>query len=232
VLPLTRPAEPVSLLDRLPSFANPELEQRVAVSAVVDAAGDATVVFEMALRGSEAERMRQRLEGVPDEKVQQAYQQMAANLFPGAIHVRGSLTSEPEGATTRLEMELPGACEATDGGLLCRSLVVSQPLVPLMASLPERRFPLVLQLPLLRRNELTITPPEGWTLDRPPRRLDTEWGSVDELVEHGPRAVRSVLTLEVPAQSVAPDVYREFARFCQAVDELLSRPPLLRGPGR
>ncbi len=232
VLPLTRPAEPVTLLERLPGFANPELEQRVAVSAVVDVAGDAAVVFEMALRGSEAERMRQRIEGVPDEKVQQAYQQMAANLFPGATRVRGSLISQPEGATTRLEMELPGACEVTGDGLLCRSLVVPQPLVPMMASLPERRFPLVLQLPLLRRNELTITPPEGWTLDRPPRRLEARWGSVDEMVERGPRAVRSVLTLEVPAQSVPPDAYRDFARFCQAVDELLSRPPLLRTPGR
>jgi hypothetical protein len=36
-----------------------------------------------------------------------------------------------------------------------------------------------------------------------------------------------VLDIALPAQTVAPDDYRAFARFCQAIDELTTRPPSL-----
>jgi hypothetical protein len=228
VLPLTRPERPVILLDPLPAFPNPELEQRVSVTAALTEEGDGRLVFEMSMRGAEAERMRQRVEGVPAERVSVVYQQLAANLFPGARDVRGSVSRARQGSTVRLEMELPGACEVWREGMICRSLALARPLVPALASLPERSFPLVLQLPILRRLELMITVPGGWVLDRPPRQLQTRWGAVNELLEREGDRVRSVLTVEFPAQTVTPEEYPDFARFCHAVDELTSRPPVLR----
>jgi hypothetical protein len=114
---------------------------------------------------------------------------------------------------------------------VCRGLVVSRPLVPSLASLPERSYPLVVPLPITERIELVLEAPPGWSMERPPRRLDAEWGSVvEELTIDGSR-LRSVLTLEVGAVTVAPADYPRFARFCQAVDELSARPPTLERAG-
>jgi hypothetical protein len=125
-------------------------------------------------------------------------------------------------------MVVPGACEPDREDLVCRSLVLTRPIAPVLASLPQRHYPLVLELPLVRRHELLIEPPDGWRLDRPARRLDTRWGSVSEVLGEEAGRSRSVLTLEIPAQTVGRDEYPEFARFCQAVDELVSRPPRLQ----
>jgi hypothetical protein len=231
VLPLTHPERAVMLLDELPLFANPELEQRVVVVAEVEPAGSAQVTLEMSIHGFDEERLRREIEGVPMERVEAVYRQMAVNLMPGATRVRGSLAPDDEGAVLRLEMVVPGACEPDRGGLACRNLVLARPLAPVLASLPQRQFPLVLELPLLRRHELVIEPPAGWTLDRPSRRLETRWGSVSEVLEGDAGSWRSVLTLELPAQTVSPEEYPDFARFCQAIDELVSRPPRLHPEG-
>lgn len=111
--------------------------------------------------------------------------------------------------------------------MVCRSLVFTKPLLPVLAALPTRRYPLIMPVPVLQRNELVIEAPEGWTIDHRPRRLETRWGSVVETVDREGRRHRSILKLELPAQTVAPDDYPEFARFCHAVDELSSRPPVL-----
>jgi hypothetical protein len=87
---------------------------------------------------------------------------------------------------------------------------------------------LVLRIPIERRVELDITPPAGWRLtSRPPRRLDAEWGSVAETLTPADGGRRSILHVTLPAQIVAPQDYQAFARFCQAVDELATRPPRL-----
>jgi hypothetical protein len=113
--------------------------------------------------------------------------------------------------------------------MVCRSLVLSNPLVPVLAALPERQNPLLLRIPILRRLELELVPPPGWRAgERPPRLLETGWGSVNERVAASAGGLRSVLEIELAAQTVAPDDYPAFARFCQAVDELATRPPRLQ----
>ena len=111
--------------------------------------------------------------------------------------------------------------------MVCRQLVFSKPLVPVLAALPMRKYPLIMLVPVLQRNELIIEAPEGWTVDGAPRRIEARWGSGEETIDQEGRRHRSVLRLELPAQTVAPDEYPEFARFCHAVDELNSRPPVL-----
>jgi hypothetical protein len=228
VMPLSRPSEPVTIADPLPRFENPELEHQVKVAAIVDSSGTAQIEFSTAVRGREAERLRQQIEGVPDDRANQVYEQLAANLFPGAVDVRGVLVSDDEGTVVRLELTLPDACEPDRGALVCRSLVMARPLVPAMASLPERAYPLILGLPILRRLELDLTLPEGWVIERPERRLQATWGSVQEQLVLDGNRVQSVLLLDIPARTVSPEEYPEFARFCHAVDELSSRPPRLR----
>jgi hypothetical protein len=51
---------------------------------------------------------------------------------------------------------------------------------------------------------------------------------VGEDLEKGAGSLRSVLHIELPAQTVATEDYAAFARFCQAVDELSTRPPRLK----
>ncbi len=231
VLPLTHPAEPVTLLERLPEFSSRELEQRLSMVASVRASGDARIAFEMELEGPEAEQLLERVQAAPADRVQMVYQQMANNLFAGASEVSGAIDRAPDRTVLRLELTLPGACDVAGDRMVCRGLVVSRPLVPSLASLPERSYPLVVPLPITERIELVLEAPPGWSMERPPRRLDAEWGSVaEELTIDGSR-LRSVLTLEVGAVTVAPADYPRFARFCQAVDELSARPPTLERAG-
>lgn len=229
VLPLSNPQQPVSLLAELPTFPNPELEEAVRVRADVSAGGDARIAFHMRLRGAQAEHFLERVRSVPEDRVAMVYRQMAASLFPGADRVEGEIERVGNGAVVELELTVPRACEMEDGEFVCRALILANPLVPVLASLPERQFPLVLRVPLQRRLELELIAPSGWRpVDRGPRRLQARWGSVTETLEEDGTLSRSVLRVEIPAHTVAPEEYPEFARFCQAVDELTTRPPRLR----
>ena len=170
----------------------------------------------------------ERIESVPQEQIPMVYRQMAVSMFPGAGDVDGRIDQVGDESIIGLEMTLPRACDVDEEKIECRSLVLSNPLVPILAALPERTYPLMLQMPIIRRLELEIVEPPGWILqDRPERRLDSQWGSVNEDLEREANNVRSVLSIELPSQTVATGDYLTFARFCQAVDELTTRPPTL-----
>ncbi len=94
---------------------------------------------------------------------------------------------------------------------------------------PSELTPLVLRVPIERRLELDLIPAPGWEQEyHAPRRLEAQWGSVDEDLENEGGSFRSVLHVVLPSQTVATEDYPAFARFCQAVDELTTRPPRLR----
>ena len=229
VLPLTRPRAPVTLIEDLPTFPNPDLEETVKVRAEISAEGDARIEFQMPLRGAQADRLLERVESVPVDQEEMVYRQLAVSLFAGASAVEGNIDRSPDGAVIDLEMLVRNACDAEEGELVCRSLVLARPLVPVLASLPERTYPLVLRVPIKRRLELELVPAPGWEpTHRAPRRLEAEWGSVGEDLEKGAGSLRSVLHIALPAQTVATEDYAAFARFCQAVDELSTRPPRLK----
>jgi hypothetical protein len=228
VLPLTDPGRPVERIERLPAFPNPDVVDEIAARAVVDAAGNADVSFSTLVPGAQAGRLLERVESIPQDQVAMVYRQMALALFPGADAVDGEIEKTEEGAEVRLDITVPGACDVEDDELVCRSLILSNPLVPTLARLPERMYPLMLRVPIERQIRLDLVPPAGWQAkERRPRRLETEWGSVTETLEPVDGARRSVLHVSLPAQTVVPEDYRTFARFCQAVDELTTRPPRL-----
>jgi tetratricopeptide (TPR) repeat protein len=228
VLPLSDPQRPVTLIDRLPTFANPDLVEEVTVKAVVSESGDARITFRLPLRGGQAEQLQQRVDSVPPDQVAMIYRQMAASLFPGADQVSGAIERGDDGAAILLELTAPRVCEPEDGDLVCRSLVLSNPIVPVLASLPERRYPLVLRLPIERRLQLDLVAPDGWAVTpRPPRRLAADWGSLEETLSTVEGVQRSVVHIVIPAVRVETADYAAFARFCQAVDELSTRPPQL-----
>jgi len=231
VLPLSDPNRPVVYLDELPSFPNPAYRQRISLAASIDADGGARLDFIMPLEGSDGERMVAQIESISADRVEQLFVQMANNVFPGAADVTGSVETSGVDTLLRLTLRLPTACEAVDDRMECRGLVIARPLVPSLASLPAREYPLELGLAITERVETEIQPPVGWTVDRPARRLQSSWGSLEEELAVDGGWHRSVMTLEVPARTVSPEEYPAFARFCQAVDELASRPPTLQRTG-
>ncbi len=226
VLPLTKPREPVTWIDEIPSFSNPDLVEEMRVRAVVNAEGLAHVDVAMPLRGGQGTRLLERMESIPQNQVEMLFRQIALSLFPGADEVAGYIDEDEPDDLLRLDITIPGACAIEDGFMVCRSLVLGNPLVPSLARLPERTYPLVLRMPIERRLTLDLVPPSDWrVVPRPPRRLDAEWGSVGESLEDRDGSQLSVLRLLLPKQTIPPDSYRDFARFCQAVDELTTRPP-------
>jgi hypothetical protein len=227
-LPLTDPRRPVARIETLPTFPNPDLVDELTARAVVDADGGARIAFTTLVRGGQAGRLLERLESIPQDQVGMVYRQMALAIFPGAEKVDGKVERTELGATVSLDITVPGACDAEDGELVCRSLILTNPLVPTLARLPERTYPLVLRMPIERRIEIDLVPPAGWQpKKRSPLRLDAQWGSVSEILEPSGGSRRSVLRITLPSQTVAPEDYPAFARFCQAVDELTTRPPRL-----
>jgi len=228
VLPLSDLQRPVVRIETLPTFPNPDLVDELAVRATIDADGGASIAFTMPLRGGQATRLLERLESVPEDQVGMVYRQMALSMFAGADTVEGEIEENEDGATIRLDVTVPGACDTEDGELVCRSLILANPVVPTLARLPERTYPLMLRVPMERRIQLDLVPPLGWEpKKRNPRHLDAEWGSVSETLEPVDGSLHSILHISLPAQTVSPADYRAFARFCQAVDELATRPPRL-----
>lgn len=229
--PLTALGEPVSRLARLPEFPNPDLEQRVEVEARIDASGGADLHYQLILHGSQGERLLDVSQTVSAERLQVMYQQLAAGLFSGAQGVRGAAERTDDGVMLSLDLRLPDACSAEAEDLVCRNLVLLRPISPAFASLPKRTMPLVLQVPLEQRFDLTLHLPPGRRVEGAPRRLDTKWGDVSEEISQAGGKYHSVLRLNIAAQTVSPASYPEFARFCHAVDELLARPPRLAATG-
>jgi len=228
VLPLSDSRQPVVRIETLPTFPNPDLVDELAVRATVAADGGVNIAFTMPLRGGQAARLLERLGSVPEDQVGMVYRQMALSMFPGADTVDGEVEKTEDGATIRLEITVPGGCDAEDGELVCRSLILANPVVPTLARLPERTYPLMLRVPMERRIQLDLVPPPGWEpKKRKPRQMDAEWGSVSETLETVEGSLQSVLHISLPAQTVPPTDYRVFARFCQAIDELTTRPPRL-----
>jgi hypothetical protein len=227
LVPLSRPLEPVSILAELPTFPNHDLEEQMRVVAVVDPSGDARLTITLPIRGPQADRVEEQIRSVPTDRVPMVYQQMASSFVAAATDVTGRIDRVPGGIEVELAMRAPEACRPEGGGMTCRALVFTKPFAPILAALPSRRFPLVMPVPVLQLSELTIDAPDGTTVSRRPRRIETRWGKVEETIESDGRRQRSVLRLELPAQTVAPEDYPEFARFCHAVDELLSRPPVI-----
>ncbi len=225
MLPLSDPYADVFILSDLPKFPNPHLEEHTRLEAVIDTDGDAEVIFTMWLRDAQATRFAENLRSVPADRRDTVFGRLASGLFPGAENVRGEILHHDERLEVRFLMNLPDACVATGTTMECRGLNSASEFAPVLASLSERRQPLVLQLPILRREEVVIQAPPGWEADRPARRLSTSWGRVDETIENIEGHQRSTLILEIPAVTVTPEDYPEFARFCRAVDELISRPP-------
>jgi hypothetical protein len=228
VLPLDDHRAQVEYLEELPVFPNPELEERMALRARIDALGNARLEVSMRLVGARGEQILDRVSSVPQERIAMVYRQLAVSLFPACEEVEGEIGREGGAVVLGLGLELPGACDVADEVMTCRPLVVATPLAPLLASLAERRYPLVLQLPVEQQTSLEIDPPPGWEARWSERRFETRWGSVVEEISERDGWLHSVLELSIPAQVVEPEDYGEFARFCHAIDELVSRPPVLR----
>ncbi len=225
IMPLNDPNANAFILPELPSFPNPSLQEHTVLEATIDADGNADVIFTMWLRDAQATRFSENLRSVPQDRVDTVFGRIAAGMFPGAENVRGDVQQKDERLEVRFIMDLPGACDVQGATMECRGLHSATPLAPALASLPERRQPLILQIPILRLDEVIIKAPPGWTSNRPARKLSTPWGQVDETIEMTQGRRHSTLVLEIPAVTVKPQSYPEFARFCRAIDELVSRPP-------
>ncbi len=225
VLPMTDPSAPSGYLETLPRFPNPELAERLRLQGRIAADGSADLVVEINLRGQRARQMVDAVRSLPEDRVAMLYEQIASGLFTGASDVRGAILDPDGSPRLSLSLHVDGACETgTDGTMTCTELNLARPLSDALASLPERRFPLVLQLPIVRIQELHLELPAGWTVDPKPRRLEAEWGTLDETRTVRDGTLDSVLRLTIPAQKVPPERYPEFARFCHAVDGLMMRP--------
>jgi len=228
VLPLSEPADAVSYLERIPEFPNPELEERVSLKARILASGDAEIAYEMILHGRQAKRLEDMIDGVPKDRLSAVYQQIAANIFSGADRVSGTVTRQDgQNVVLHLDFHLPSACLPDGKDMVCHALVLGHALSPRLASLPRRKTPLVIQLPVLQRMETELFLPRSWSLEGRSRRVETSHGTVVRSVTMRDDTARIAVELRIPAQSVPPEDYPGMVRFCHAADELLTDPPRL-----
>ncbi len=227
VLPLTSPTLPVRYLERLPRFPNPGLEEDVSLRARIGISGAAHITYQILLRGAQGERMYKMVSSVPIDRVNMIYDQVAARLFPGAEEVNGTIEHKDGGVALGLDLQLPQACTPSGDAMECRALIMARPLSPRLASLPSRKYPLVLQLPVEQRIDVELTPPPGWVVNMRSRTFAGDWGRVSRIVTAKGPAVSSVTTLHIPACVVPAAKYQDFVRFCHSVDQITTQPPRL-----
>jgi hypothetical protein len=90
------------LIEELPTFPNPDLEETVMVRAEISAGGDARIEFQMPLRGIQADRLLERVESVPVDQEEMVYRQLAVSLFAGASAVEGNIDRSPDAIAPRM----------------------------------------------------------------------------------------------------------------------------------
>jgi len=230
LIPLSDASQPVEILPRLPVFPNPMLEDRTEIRARINPDGSGRIEFSTWVTPPNAGKLAERLKGIPSDMLGPVYQRLISRYFPGAEKVDGSYQKLPDGRLKiGISFESDHACDVEDNEMECRSLIVSESLAPILASLPRRETPLILQVPIIRLIRLSITAPRGWVVDfGSQRRFSTRWGTVEEKLDREGENISSEIRLEIPALNVSPTDYAEFSRFLRAVDELLLRPPHLR----
>lgn len=233
VIPLDNPSADVSILPKLPEFPNPMLEDRSEIRAHVAADGSAQIKFSSWVTPPSADELEARLDSVPPEMMGSVFQRLASRYFPGASSVEGAYHRIEDGRLLiSLSLDDANACELDGKKMTCRGLIINDALAPVLASLPQRKSPLILQVPVQRIFDLTLEAPAGWKIEAwAPRQLQTRWGKVNEQLQIQNGRLDSRIFLDIFALTASPADYPEFSRFCRAVDELTLRPPrLLRAP--
>lgn len=226
VIPLGNPSTDVQLLKKLPVYENPMLEDQSELHAVIAEDGSARVDFNSWVTPPSAQDLKQKLDSVPTEMMGPVFQRLASRYFPGASSVEGHYHTLADGRLKiTFSFDFSSACEPEADSMSCRGLLIAEPLAPVLASLPKRETPLILQIPVIRILDFSIEAPAGWRVSQaPPRKLESKWGEIHEDLRRRENLLDSRLRLEIPATTVSPREYPEFSRFCRATDELLLRP--------
>jgi len=226
-VPLRRPSAGQPLIALA---AIPEREQNSAQADIhLDAGGNASVHLEIKLGSYRSAQMRSTLRGLSEGQRRQVFEQLAARIFSGATAVSGTTSAENETAqplTLEIRCAVPQLVAldrlARDEVLDIGQFVPVLGLRRMYASSVTRRFPLLIDVPLLEQATFRIHLPEGVRVAQAAAdaRLSSEFGDYAlEFRRTDTRTFEVRRGFRIPAQLIAPAAYARFARFAAQIDE-------------
>ncbi|MDF1565766.1 MAG: DUF3857 domain-containing protein [Deltaproteobacteria bacterium] len=210
-----------SVFRRIPP-ARPEanlVEESLALT--LEASGGAHLTGSLRSTGAHAPALRQSLQARDEREklIEASWSRRHPGFKLEAVSFAG-LDDLDEPVAMQLSGTIPRLARPDGAGLSFVWLGEDVGIVDKLASLPERRHPLVLGQPSTFRWRNTYRLPAGWGLatPRPPISLESEFGTFNEVWTRSPEGLRLEATFVLERDRIEPAEYPAFRRFLEAID--------------
>ncbi len=200
-------------------------EQSTADADVsLDADGALSAKVRITLGRWRSTQLRATLRALPASERQHFFEQLAGRIFPGVSEAMGEARNadDPE-----LPLELNLTCRAPHYVALLGTTVELDQIVPtlglrkMFAESNDRKFPLLIESVLQEASTFRVHLPRGVRIAELPASHEVKmaFGSYKaEFKAVGPNEFVVSRSFNVPAQTIEPEKYREFARFAERID--------------
>ncbi len=195
--------------------------------------GDLTLTNDGSMRASlhiqfgswRSSQMRTTLKQLSAEQVQTFYEELASRLLPGAAGVKGTISHQDEWERP-LELEI--SCKVGNFIRWNKNAVpIDQPIPQLSlrtmyASVPQRRYPMLIEVPLKETARYLLHLPDEITLRSLPQdsSLTSLFGTFQTRFRVlDPHTVEIFRDFDIESQTIAPQQYPEFSVFAAQSEE-------------
>jgi tetratricopeptide (TPR) repeat protein len=213
---------PVSLI-QLPTrprqiLRDSTVKLRLAPNGTVDG------TLRVTLRGGFAGFFRRLLNELPADRLELMWQSIAQETFAGsrvlAHRVRGANDDELD---LDLEIDFAGGTYARSSsrGLELPTVLDPSRLLEEYGSFPQRRYPLLVDADLARRDRIELQLPANVRVDQLPAavNLAPKFGSYRVEITHQDGQLILEREVQVPLQRIEPTDYQDFREFAQQIDQ-------------
>ncbi len=208
------------------ALSQPSVREQSTADADVtlDAEGALSARVRITLGRWRSTQLRATLRSMPAGEQRHFFEQLAGRIFAGVSDANGEIRNaeNPE-----LPLELVLACRAphyvafSSGAVEIDQIVPTLGLRKMFAEANDRKFPLLIESVLVEASTFRVHLPRGVRVAELPasHEVRTAFGSYKaEFKATAPNEIVISRSFNVPAQTIEPERYREFARFAERID--------------
>lgn len=195
----------------------------LSVQAKVDDSGTAQVHLTLEFRGPTGEEIRQALNGQPDSRLPQIYQQMLLANYPNGIAASGkieNLNDHQKSLIVEIDGSIPDFVHQDGNQWEISHIVGSVGTLTRYASLPFRVHPLVISGSSFEQAKVDVQLPARFQLAAAPASVHVEngFGRFDANYSLKGQVIHLERTLFLNANVVPTNQYSKFRQFSESVD--------------
>jgi len=195
----------------------------LSVQAKVDDSGTAQVHLTLEFRGPTGEEIRQALNGQPDSRLPQIYQQMLLANYPNGIAATGkidNLNDHQKSLMVEIDGSIPDFVHQDGNQWEISHIVGSVGTLTRYAALPFRVHPLVISGSSFEQAKVDVQLPARFQLAAAPASVHVEngFGRFDANYSLKGQTIHLERTLFLNANVVPTNQYSQFRQFSESVD--------------